>query len=121
MVTTRPPLASRMESPDTEIMAPSILHKRAGGARRLAGPRSERRGQRLADEQALPGPRDALPVRLDQRLAAHVAGDQQRGERELHREVARLRHRAVAAGGARLEPAQRAHLLVAGEHAAARG
>ena len=78
-------------------------------------------GQRLADKDALTGHVNAFPVRLNQGLAAGVVGYQDAGVREFCGIVARFNHRPITAGGARLQPAQAAHLGTVGELAAGGG
>src|SRR5258708_35195390 len=59
------------------------------------GTTAERRGQRLAYEDALPWHRDALPIRLDQCLAAQVMVDDYCRMRKFLQHGARLDDRAV--------------------------
>ncbi len=86
----------------------------------LSGSRAKRSVERLADEDALARHFHAFPVGLDQRLALEVMTDDDGRMRELLEKVAGLRHRSVAAGRARFEPAQRAHLAAFRERSAGR-
>src|SRR6185503_19120599 len=90
--------------------------KRAG----TASVRAERTRERLADEYTLPRRRDALPVRLEQRLSRQIVSQHDGRRRKLVRDGARLRNRPVAAGRPRFEPTQAAHLARVGEPPAAR-
>ena len=80
-------------------------------AERADADAAERPRQRVADEDALARHQDALPVRLDQRLAGEVVRHDDADLGELRAEAARLGARAVAAGRARREPVERGRLV----------
>lgn len=77
----------------------------------------ERRRERLADENALTGHQDTLPVSLQQGLAGEVVGENHLDVGELGGEITGFNHGAVAPGGTSIEPAQTAHLWAIGQHA----
>ena len=92
-------------------------HRAGGGAADANA--AERPRQRIADEDALSRHEDALPVRLDQRLAAEVVRHDDADLGELGAIVARLAARAVAAGRPGLQPLERGRLAAAREQDAA--
>ena len=113
--------ADRLER--TDAAAPRLEHVVAGRQgtgrdhRAGSGPAdanaAERPRQRIADEDALSRHEDALPVRLDQRLAAEVVRHDDADLGKLGAKVARLAARAVAAGRPGLEPLERGRLAAA--------
>ena len=92
-------------------------HRAGGGAADANA--AERPRQRIADEDALSRHEDALPVGLDQRLAAEVVRHDDADLGKLGAKVARLAARAVAAGRPGLQPLERGRLAAAREQDAA--